>query len=87
MWPLLSMMRKKELNKIMEEGLTEWDVEQINRLIHGNKNAGCLVLTKTGMHGRTYSNEVLVGGKVRVYTDNGNFLCDPKTLKLNGYVD
>jgi hypothetical protein len=48
----------------------------------GNKNSGQLVETKTGLIGRTYSNESLINGKMRVYTDKGKLLCDPTTLKL-----
>lgn len=70
------------------DGLTEWDVELGNRLAgEGNKRAGMLVETKTGLKGRTYSNEDLVNGKVRVYTEKGNLLCDPNTLKLKGFID
>lgn len=53
----------------------------------GNKNAGQLVETKTGLIGRTYSHESLINGKVRVYTEKGKLLCDPTTLKLKGFVD
>ena len=53
----------------------------------GNKNAGQLVETKTGLAGRTYSHESLINGKVRVYTDEGKLLCDPTTLKLKGFID
>lgn len=73
----------------MTEQLTEWDIELGERLAGGgNKRAGMLVETKTGLTGRTYSSEELVGGKVRVYTTTGaKMLCDPKTLKLKGFID
>lgn len=53
----------------------------------GGKKAGTLVETKTGLIGRTYNNEELIGGKVRVYTDKGNLLCTPETLKLKGFIN
>ena len=67
--------------------LTEWDVEQAERLLHGNKNAGYLVETKTGLKGRTYHNKELINGKAIVYTEKCNFLCNPDTLKVIGYID
>lgn len=68
--------------------LTEWDVEQLERLCHGNKNAGRLVETKTGLHGRTYNHEDLINGKIRVYTDCGKkMLCSLDKLKVIGCVD
>ena len=68
--------------------LTEWDVEELERLIHGNRNAGTLVETKNGVVGRTYSNENLINGKVRVYcVDGSKLLCAPQTLKLKGFID
>ena len=68
--------------------LTEWDIEQLNRMEQGNRNAGALVETKTGLLGRTYNNENLTNGKVRVHCTNGaKLLCDPKTLTLKGFID
>lgn len=68
--------------------LTTWDIEQLNRIINGNKNAGTLVETKKGLVGRTYNNENLINGKIRVHCTNGSkLLCDPKTLKLKGFID
>jgi len=67
--------------------LTSWDIEQIDRLCNGNKKAGQLVETKTGLTGRTYSHEGLINGKIRVYTDKGKLLCDPNTLTLKGFID
>lgn len=68
--------------------LTEWDIEQLNRLVHGNKNAGKLVETKKGVVGRTYNSDNFINGKVMVYcTDGKKLLCDPKSLKLIGYID
>lgn len=52
-----------------------------------NKNAGQLVETKKGIEGRTYNHEDLINGKIRVYTSQGKFLCDPSTLKLKGFID
>lgn len=68
--------------------LTEWDIEQLNRLAEGgNKNAGQIVETKTGLIGRTYNHKSYINGKVCVYTDKGKLLCDPNTLKLKGFID
>ena len=67
--------------------LTEWDVEQIKRMCEGNKNAGKLVVTKTGLIGRTYNHEGLVNGKVCVHTEKGKLLCTAETLKLKGFID
>ena len=67
--------------------LTEWDVEQLDRLCNGNKNAGYIVVTKTGLIGRTYHTEDEINGKVIVHTSKGKLLCNPKTLKLNGFID
>lgn len=68
--------------------LTEWDIEYLNRMAHGNKNAGRLVETKTGKTGRTYNHEEPVNGKIRVYLDDGGkMLCSPDKLKLKGYID
>lgn len=72
----------------MSEGLTDWDVEQLDRMIHGNKNAGMLVETATGLIGRTYNNRDMVNGKVQVVlTDGRKMLCDPTKLKLKGFID
>jgi len=66
----------------------EWEFEQAERLFGGgNKNAGQIVETKTGLVGRTYNHETLINGKVRVYTEKGKMLCDPTTLKLKGFID
>lgn len=70
------------------DGQMEWEFEQAERFFGcGNKNAGQIVETKTGLVGRTYSNEDLINGKIRVYTDKGKLLCDPTTLKLKGFID
>jgi len=70
----------------MEE-LTAWDVEQLERLANGNQNAGRVVVTKSGLVGRTYNRDPLVNGKQPVYTDSGKLLCNPATLILRGFVD
>ena len=68
--------------------LTKWDIEQLNRLVEGNRNAGKLVETKNGVVGRTYNNENLVNGKVMVHCTDGNkLLCNPNTLTLKGFID
>jgi len=73
----------------MTEEQMKWEFEQAERLFgsDGNKKAGRLVETKTGLIGRTYNNEDLINGKVMVYTDKGKMLCDPTTLKLKGFID
>ena len=53
----------------------------------GRYRPGKIVRTKTGVIGRTYSDEELVNGKIRVYTDKGNLLCDPATIKVIGFID
>ena len=67
--------------------MTEWDVEQLKRIIHGNKNAGRIVETKTGLIGRTYNHEEMVNRKVIVHTEKGKLLCSPDTLKMKGFID
>ena len=59
-----------------------------------NKDSGYLVETKTGKQGRTYHRERLLNGKliVHIETDeensqNLNYLCDPQSVKIIGYVD
>jgi hypothetical protein len=66
----------------------EFEMQQMETFFGGgNKNAGQLVETKTGLVGRTYNHEDLINGKIRVYTDKGKLLCDPTTLKLKGFID
>jgi hypothetical protein len=68
--------------------LTDWDVEQLERFAYGNKKAGQLVETQKGVLGRTYNNETLVNGKVRVHcVDGSKLLCDPSKLTLKGFID
>lgn len=54
-------------------------------------NSGYLVETKTGKRGRTYHREGLVGKKTVVHVEiNGKtmkMLCDPKTIRVTGYID
>lgn len=72
----------------LEFELTEWDIEQIERLANGgNKNAGMIVVTKTGLSGRTYSHEDYINGKIIVHVENGKLLCVPETLTLKGFID
>lgn len=55
------------------------------------KNPGYLVETKTGITGRTYHREGLVNKKTVVHIEidgkETKMLCDPKTIKIIGYVD
>ena len=68
--------------------LTKWDIEQIKRLCEGgNKNAGYLVETKTGLIGRTFHHEEYINNKIIVHTKNGKLLCDPSKLKMKGFID
>ncbi len=61
-----------------------WDAD---RFFGENKKSGLMVKTKSGLIGRTYSNEEPINGKVRVYTEKGKLLCDPETLKIKGFID
>lgn len=59
----------------------------LEKLAGINNNSGQLVETKSGVIGRTYSNEEPINGKIRVYTEGGNLLCKPENLTLKGYID
>jgi len=54
-------------------------------------DSGYLVKTKTGKEGRTYHRESLVNKKMVVYVEvdgkEMKMLCDPKTIKIIGFVD
>ena len=56
-----------------------------------SKDSGYLVETKNGKQGRTYHRESLVNKKIVVYVEvEGKLikmLCDPKTIKIIGYID
>jgi hypothetical protein len=56
-----------------------------------SKTSGYLVETKTGLTGKTYHNEGLVNKKMVVHIiDDGKetkMLCNPKTVKIIGYID
>jgi hypothetical protein len=56
-----------------------------------SKDSGYLVKTKGGKEGRTYHREGLVNKKMIVHVDiNGKdvkMLCDPKTIKIIGFID
>lgn len=56
-----------------------------------SKESGYLVETKTGLKGRTFHREALVNKKQIVHIDKDGkdikMLCDPKTIKIVGYVD
>lgn len=56
-----------------------------------SKDSGYLVETKTGKKGRTYHREGLVNKKMVVHIEiNGKdtkMLCDPKSVKITGFVD
>jgi hypothetical protein len=57
-----------------------------------SKDSGYLVKTKTGKEGRTFHREGLVNKKtiVHILDENGKdvkLLCNPKTIKIIGYVD
>ncbi len=70
-----------------KEELTEWDIEQLNRLCEGNKRVGYIVTTKNGIRGRTFHHEGQINGKQVVHTEKGKLLCDPESLILNGFID
>lgn len=67
----------------------KWEFECAQRLVGmPSKNSGNLVITKTGLTGRTYNHEEHINGKVRVYLSNGKkMLCSPQNLKLTGFID
>jgi hypothetical protein len=66
----------------------DWEFECAERLMgEGNKNAGQLITTQSGLIGRTYNKDPQVDGKIMVYTPKGNLLCRPETLTLNGFID
>ncbi len=72
----------------MTEDQMKWEFEQTETFFgDGNRNARQIVETKTGLIGIIYSNEALINGKVRVYTDECKLLCNPTTLKLKGFID
>jgi hypothetical protein len=51
-------------------------------------HSGFLVVTKTGLKGRTKNADTLVNSKVPVYLEDGKrMLCTPETLKVIGYYD
>ena len=54
-------------------------------------NSGYIVETKTGKKGRTYHRNNFVNKKTIVYMEvDGKeikMLCDPKSLKIIGYID
>jgi len=75
------------MNNLTDEQI-EWEFECANRLAGiPNKNSGMIVETKSGLVGRTKNVDSYVNGKVKVYTDKGNLLCDPTTLKQIGFID
>lgn len=59
------------------------------------ETSGYLVETKDGKTGRTFDNKEFVNGKVQVFleTETENtflpsaILCDPKTLKIKGFIN
>ncbi len=63
----------------------EFEFEQAERFGGRSRRSGMLVETKNGLEGRTYSEECLVNGKVRVYTEKGKLLCNPDTLIHKDY--
>lgn len=77
-----------ESSKKLSEQELDFEFEQAERFFgHGSPNSGHLIRTKKGVIGRTLHTDDLVNGKVKVYTESGNFLCDPNTLKLIGFID
>jgi hypothetical protein len=57
----------------------------------GKSNSGYLVTTKTGLVGKTYHKDELINGKQPVYVEKDGkalrMLCDPDSLKVNGFID
>jgi hypothetical protein len=54
-----------------------------------SKDAGYLVETKKGKKGRTYHREGLINKKTVVHIEGEKLpmLCDPKNIKIIGYID
>lgn len=52
-----------------------------------SKRPGMLVFTKSGIPGRTYSNELPINGKIKVYTLKGNMLCTPESLTVKAHIN
>jgi hypothetical protein len=58
------------------------------------KKSGYIVETKDGKKGRTFHSKGIINDKIPVYLETSPFqyatqaiLCDPKTLKLRGFID
>lgn len=58
------------------------------------KRPGLLVLTSKGKKGRTYNDEELINGKIRVHLLNKDFspngkkiLCSPDSIQVRGNFD
>lgn len=72
----------------MSDEQMEFEAQQMEAFCgDGNKNSGMFVQTKSGLTGRTFNHEDSVNGKIRVYTEKGGLLCDPKTLRVIGFID
>jgi hypothetical protein len=56
-----------------------------------SKDSGYQVETKSGKQGRTYHREGLVNKKMIVHLDvdgkDVKMLCDPKSVKIIGFID
>ena len=66
-----------------------WLLLQVkNKIMCSKKKSGKIVETKKGLKGIIYNSDNTINDKVIVYLDSGvQMLCDPKTLKIIGYVD
>jgi len=53
------------------------------------KDSGYIIETKTGKQGRTYHREGLINKKIIVHIEGEKIplLCDPKTIKIIGFID
>jgi hypothetical protein len=81
----LSHDEQEEIYSLMEHENIDIDEEEEGEPLQGS---GYIVVTRTGLQGKTRHNEHLVGGKMRVYTDCGKkLLCSPATLTLQGFWD
>lgn len=67
----------------------EFEFEQCKRFSgNGNKNAGMLVETKSGVLGKIFSNAELVNGKYQVHLSDGKkMICSAENLKIKGFID
>ena len=52
-----------------------------------SSNSGYFVRSKKGVKGRTYHKDKMIDGRVMVYTEECNLLCNPENLIIIGFID